>query len=139
MNVKECLRKIRDLNSRMQRLLTNSVSSGRLSSGNPAGSPKTLRQIATQATELHDAIFQGLSCDCIEGHEAYLGLYLPKYVNTSQPFEILIPMDEHSGKKYAALDRMSLASYRSSSVESDFDARRYLDPASFAIVLRLTE
>jgi hypothetical protein len=125
--VRESLHKLQDLNGRLQRLLTNSASSGYPAQGrtqktSPNLPPDLLNQRSAQANEVHDAIYEGYSCDCRNGHEANLGLHSPYDHNTIQPFEIVFPVDEDTAKQFIQPDQSSPTA---SSMDSlDFDTRR---------------
>jgi hypothetical protein len=105
--VKESLRKLRELNGRLQRLLTNSASSGYPAQGRASKTstklpPDILRRISTQANELHDALYEGYKCECPNGHKASLGPHSPEDLDLTQPFEIVFPVDEDTAKVFTA-------------------------------------
>lgn len=100
---RESLRRLRELNGRLQRLLTNIASSGHPAQGRkPKTSTKlpndVLRRISAQANELHDALNEGYKCDCRNGHEASLGPHSLEDLDLTQPFEIMFPIDEDIAK-----------------------------------------
>ena len=104
--IRDSLRKLHELNGRLQRLLTNSASPGYPAQGRtPKISTKlpedVLRRISAQANELHDALNEGYKCDCLNGHEASLGPHSPEDLDLTQPFEIVFPVDEDIARVFA--------------------------------------
>jgi hypothetical protein len=129
--VKDSMRKLHDLNLRLQRLLTNSASSGYSAQGRPPTTstglpPEVLRRISAQVNDLHDAIDEGYTCNCWSGHEANLGVHSPEDHKLIQPFEIIFPVDEVTAKQITQQDREFPSSPNDSSMESlDLDTHRY--------------
>jgi hypothetical protein len=120
---KDSLRKLHELNNRLQRLLTNSANSGYPAQGRvPKTStvlpPNVLRRISAQANEIYNAIYEGYRCECRDGHETNLGLHSPEDHDLVQPFEIVFPVDEDTAKQITQEDKESISSPADSRVES---------------------
>lgn len=128
-SMKENLRKLRDYNARLQRLLTNCTSAGypaqgRLPRTSSRLAPGVLRKITTHANELHDAICEGFKCPCRNPHEARLRMYSPDDIDLAQPFELVFPVDENNAERILQQD-LGLQSPAAKSVESsEFDTLR---------------
>lgn len=99
------LESLKKLNGQLQKLITNCTVSGFPAQGKqpvspPRLSPDLLKENTTHAEDIYQAIGNSYNCECQSPHEANLGLrqISPKPVNTSEPFELIFPVDE--GKEY---------------------------------------
>lgn len=125
--VKESLAKLSKLNSRLQKLLTNCADSGFPAQGRAVAAsstklpPDVLKRISDSAKDLHDAIHEGYSCKCDNGHAANLSLHSAEDLELDQPFEIVFPVNEDEAKQIT----QDYPSPSEESCMSEFDTRRY--------------
>ena len=99
------LESLKKLNGLLQKLITNCTASGFPAQGGQSASPPRLssdilKENTIHAEELHHAICNSYNCQCQSPHEASLALRQasPKILDTSEPFELIFPVDEE--KKY---------------------------------------
>lgn len=95
------LESLKQLNGRLQRLVTNCTSSGFPAQGKqpnspPRLSPNILKENTAHAKDLYYAICNSYNCQCPYPHEANIGLrqVSPKLLGDGESFELIFPVDE---------------------------------------------
>jgi hypothetical protein len=101
-NFRQELESLKQLNGRLQRLVTNCTSSGFPAQGKQSISPRRLspdilKENTAHAEDLYHAICNSYNCQCSYPHEANLGVrQSPKLLDASEPFELIFPVDEET-------------------------------------------
>lgn len=127
------LESLKQLNCRLQRLVTNCTASGYPAQGKqpsspPRLSPDLLRQNTVHAKDIYNAICNSYNCQCPYPHEANLGLrqVSPKRHDDGE-FELIFPVEEEKEEmtevhvKSPTSTYSSMASTEMASTEESYD------------------